>query len=107
MSMMLTDSIAGRGEPITVDFRGLTLSAGGNSDTEGKKILDGVSGSAGPGELLAIMGPSGAGKTTLLNCLSMRTRDFSGAISLNGAPWSHVSAHSLPLVCSPLSSSRL
>ena len=39
---------------------------------EPKVILDGVSGSALPGQFLSIIGASGAGKTTLLNYLSGR-----------------------------------
>jgi len=49
-----------------------------------KKILDGVSGEAHAGEMLAIMGPSGAGKTSLLNCLAKRNNEFEGALSING-----------------------
>lgn len=40
--------------------------------TNDKVLVDGVSGVAQPGQVLAIMGPSGAGKTTFLNALSGR-----------------------------------
>ena len=53
-----------------------------------KQILSNVSGSANPGEILALMGPSGSGKTTLLDCLSNRGIISSGTISINGAPLS-------------------
>jgi len=42
------------------------------SASEGKKLLDKVTGLALPGSLLAIMGSSGAGKSTLLNTLLFR-----------------------------------
>jgi len=34
--------------------------------------------------MTAIMGASGAGKTTLLECLSLRSREFKGAVTWNG-----------------------
>ena len=36
--------------------------------------------------MTAIMGASGAGKTTLLECLSLRSREFKGAITWNDKP---------------------
>jgi ABC-type multidrug transport system ATPase subunit len=44
------------------------------TSTGAKRILDQVSGSAFPGEVLYIMGPSGAGKTSLLDSLAGRTK---------------------------------
>lgn len=51
-----------------------------------KTILNEVSGSAAPGQVLALMGPSGSGKTSLLNSLSGRTTYQSGILSINGTP---------------------
>ena len=54
--------------------------------SDGKRILDNVSGIARSGRVLAIMGPSGSGKTTLLNVLSNRATyaDVSGDIRFCG-----------------------
>jgi len=53
-------------------------------ETYEKDILKNISGSAKPGELLSIMGPSGGGKTSLLNSLSRRQKITSGTVLLNG-----------------------
>ena len=54
-----------------------------------KFLLREISGSARPGEIVAIMGSSGAGKTTLLNALAGRIRigpndSLTGNVSVNG-----------------------
>uniref|UniRef100_A0A0D9WC55 ABC transporter G family member 5 n=1 Tax=Leersia perrieri TaxID=77586 RepID=A0A0D9WC55_9ORYZ len=53
-----------------------------------KKLLDGISGEARDGELLAVMGASGSGKSTLLDALAGRIcRDsLHGHVALNAEP---------------------
>ncbi|XP_047974161.1 ABC transporter G family member 21 isoform X2 [Salvia hispanica] len=54
-----------------------------------RTILHGVSGTARPGELVAMLGPSGSGKTTLLTALGGRLPGkISGSITYNGGPFS-------------------
>jgi len=53
---------------------------------EGKKVLNGISFQADPGDRIAIVGPSGAGKTTLTNLLLRFYTPQSGKILVDHQP---------------------
>ncbi|KAM5582700.1 ABC transporter G family member 26 [Rosa sericea] len=56
-----------------------------------KQILKGITGSIGPGEILALMGPSGSGKTTLLKAIGGRLLDnVKGKVTYNDIPYNPV-----------------
>lgn len=83
------EDAAGDGDPrafLTWEDVRVTV-AGGPRGAPDVRILDGITGHARPGEVLAIMGPSGGGKTTLLDTLAGRLgpgMNKTGLILING-----------------------
>ncbi len=69
--------MTGRDHPV-LQAEGVAKSYGG------RKILENVSISLGPEELVCLVGVSGAGKTTLFNILSGLERPDGGRVLLNG-----------------------
>lgn len=65
-------------EPCTVDVDGVGFAR------SGRRLLDGISLHAGPGDLIALVGPNGAGKSTLLRVLSGDLTADSGSVSVGG-----------------------
>ena len=71
-----------RGE-IRLDARSVTRALDSGA-AAGRVILDDVSLTVFPGEMVALMGPSGAGKTTLLEVLTGQRRPSAGSVLING-----------------------
>ncbi|TKY69426.1 ABC transporter G family member 21 [Spatholobus suberectus] len=64
-----------------------------------RKVLNGVTGMVGPGEVMAMLGPSGSGKTTLLTALAGRLiGKLSGAVTYNDHPLSSSMRRSIGFV---------
>jgi len=61
----------GAGDGAYMEWNNICFAVGETTKLE-KKIIMEIDGNVGPGQVLAIMGPSGAGKTTLLNILCGR-----------------------------------
>lgn len=53
-------------------------------DINGKRIVDHVTLSVAPGEIVALVGPNGAGKSTLLRALSGEVRPTAGRVAIRG-----------------------
>jgi ABC-type multidrug transport system ATPase subunit len=63
---------------LTVEARNVTV------DVPGKRLLEEISLTIYPSELVGLMGPSGAGKTTLMMALNGYTRPSYGSVLFNG-----------------------
>ncbi len=51
---------------------------------DGTPVLEDLTLSAGPGEVLSVVGPNGAGKSTLLRCVDRILRPRAGAVFIDG-----------------------
>ncbi|NBE06442.1 heme ABC transporter ATP-binding protein [Paragemmobacter ruber] len=62
---------------------------------DGRTILQGITLSARPGEVTAIIGPNGSGKTTLMAALTGDLAPVTGRVTLNGDDIAHLSPRHL------------
>jgi len=62
---------------------------------DGRSLLDGVSLTLTPGEMIAVIGPNGAGKTTLMRVAAGLLTPSSGRVTLDGLPLHRFSPASL------------
>ncbi len=86
MSTELQPSVAA--QPI-LQLRGVNKRFGGHV------VLNDVSFSLAPGEIVGLVGPNGSGKTTTINVISGLYRADSGSISFDGRPVHHQPMHKL------------
>jgi branched-chain amino acid transport system ATP-binding protein len=66
-----------------------------SKEFDGLRALDGVTFTAGEGEILGIIGPNGAGKTTLFNVISGIYLPSGGEISFRGKPILRLKPHQI------------
>ena len=51
-----------------------------------RTVLDGISFSVRPGEVVGLLGPSGCGKSTILNIIAGLDTDYAGSVRIQGRP---------------------
>ncbi|XWZ97203.1 lipid A export permease/ATP-binding protein MsbA [Paraburkholderia sp. A1BS-2L] len=87
---------AGGGKPLErargeIEFRNVSFSYGPGA----RSILESVTFSAAPGEMIALAGPSGSGKTTLVNLLPRFFDPSGGEVLVDGVPLPEYDIHAL------------
>lgn len=80
--MTASDGAAGR-----LDVRDVAVTF------DDRVVLDGVSLSLQPGEIVALLGPSGIGKSTLLRVIAGLLAPRSGTVAVDGDDVTHTAAH--------------
>jgi lipopolysaccharide export system ATP-binding protein len=70
------------GFPVTTD--GQLCATGLGKDYGGRRVLDDVSLTVGPAEIVGLLGPNGSGKTVTFSLLSGLVRPDRGSVTLNG-----------------------
>jgi ABC-type multidrug transport system ATPase subunit/pSer/pThr/pTyr-binding forkhead associated (FHA) protein len=79
--------IAGAGRAkVRLDLMGVGLTVADRGSGKPRALLDRVTMSVFPGELVGMLGPSGAGKSTLLMSVLGLLRPTSGGVLVNGRP---------------------
>jgi ATP-binding cassette, subfamily B, bacterial len=86
-----------RSEPSAPDRAGLEVGApiSDPSPVRERRVLNGISLHARPGEMVALVGPTGAGKSTLVNLLPAFYEPTAGSIRIDGQDISGVALGSL------------
>ena len=74
---------------MTLQARDVSVSLGGRT------VLDRLTTSVAPGELVAVVGPNGAGKSTALRMLAGLLRAKSGSVTLDDVPLAAITGRAL------------
>jgi ABC-type polar amino acid transport system ATPase subunit len=61
----------------------------------GQAVLNDISATVAPNQVIAVIGPSGGGKSTLLRCINFLEEPSSGSILIDGVPLTHANAEKM------------